>query len=53
MVFRGFDKASLSLCSNHYDPEHHHSGILVTFWLGLRFSAQLHADLPAFPLLSN
>lgn len=35
MKFWGLMKASLwflFLCSNHHDPEHHHSGILVTFW---------------------
>ena len=24
-----------SLCSNHHDPEYHHSGILVTLWFSL------------------
>lgn len=52
----GVHKTSLRflfLCSNHHDPEHHHSGILVTLWLGLRQAAQLHTDLPTFSLLSN
>lgn len=56
MAFKGFDRALLRflfLCSNHHDLEHHHSGILVTFWLGLRHSALLHTDLSAFPLLDN
>ena len=55
-VFGGVHKTSLRflfLCSNHHDPEHHHSGILVTLWLGLRQAAQLRTDLPTFSLLSD
>lgn len=40
----------LFLCSNHHDPEHHHSGILVTFWFdsGTLYSSTLIYQPPRY-----